>query len=101
MGKKIKGEGGKDKRKVLGKREETFDFVGILRNSRRRTREKIKERRRRESKIQAKNNLILTKKGNLAFQRVHTIKSSLRVKLEAYQVSSTSKNPLSLSFQGI
>ena len=62
FGKEIKGEGGKDKRKVLGRREKedfwTFDPEKL--------RERKPERKERkgegeEVRIQAKNNTILTK----------------------------------------
>ena len=57
FGKRIKGEGGKDKRKVLGKRERNGDFWGLLDwrilerlEKGEETRGKRKERRRRGSK---------------------------------------------------
>ena len=50
MGKEIKGEGGKDKRKVLGKRERDFWTFDPEKLRERKTREKRKERRRRGSK---------------------------------------------------
>ena len=63
-------------------------------------REKKRKNKKREQNP-SQNNITLTKQGNLVFQRAHIIKSPLRAKLGAYKVSSTSKNPLSLSFQGI
>ena len=65
MGKKIKGEGGKDKRKVLGKRE--GGLLGLLGTfDPEKLRERKPERKERKgegekARIQAKNNTILTK----------------------------------------
>ena len=73
----------------LEEREERGgDFFGTLGNPEKKKggdqREGREKRKRRESKTQAKTTPFFIKEGDLAFQRVLTLKSSLRVKLGAH-----------------
>ena len=77
----IKGEDQRDKREVRGKRKGLFAFLEIL--EKKKKPERKKERRRGEETKPKKLTSFGERKGDLAFQRAHTLKSSLRVKLGA------------------
>ena len=73
--------------------------MAIEESWRKRRRREKSEKREKRGKILAKNqHLLKRKRGDLAFQRAHTLKSSLRVKLGAHSVSTTSKALSYLSF---
>ena len=70
-------------REIKGRLEERErDFWTLRDPAEKEERKKTRDKGER-GKILAKNHLLKRKKGDLAFQRAHTLKSSLRVKLEA------------------